>query len=130
MLGCGSGFSVSVAELTRPAIRAVYALTDLPAVDSRLGALDATLATFNERVSTLESQVASKATEKVAMTTQLSILDGRVKRTEGGVSFMLPTIPNLKAKPADAQAACSPILGAFPFAKARLETVDASETLL
>lgn len=65
-----------VLDLIRLAIQSVSALTHHPAVDPRLGTEKAMLATRKERVNTLESPVASKDTEIVAETTQLSNLGG------------------------------------------------------
>lgn len=65
----------AVAYFILVAIGEVSALTNRSAVDPRFGALEATLATHKERVSTLEPQVASRDIEIASKKkTQLSNL--------------------------------------------------------
>lgn len=65
--------------------------------DSCRGALEATLSTRNEPVTTLETRVAWNNTEKAAKKMRLSNLDWRVRTAEGGVSLMSRTICELKS---------------------------------
>lgn len=78
------------------AIRGVSALTNHPAVGPRFGALEATLATRNECISTLELQVASKDTEIAAKRTQLSDLEGCIKNAEGGCRLCMQLFASSK----------------------------------
>lgn len=82
--------SSSVVDVIGLAIWGVSALADSTAVDSRLDAFEAMLATRNKRINALKSQVASKHTEIAAKTTHLSSVEGRVK-----MKFSLQTVPKI-----------------------------------
>lgn len=66
MPSCWHGFASSVVDLIFLATRGVSDLTNRSAVDPCLGALENSLVTCNQRVSTFESQVASKNAEIAA----------------------------------------------------------------
>lgn len=78
----------SLVDLIRLSIRVVSAFTDCPSIEPPFRALEVTLKTGNERVSTLEWQVTSKDIEIAAKTTHMSNLERHVKMAEGRVSLM------------------------------------------
>lgn len=80
---------VYVIHLTVPS---VYVLCEHPVVDTRVGALDATLETSKTQISTLELQVASICAEVAAKVVQVDKLEGDVTIVQEETSPMLRTI--------------------------------------
>lgn len=116
----------SVVDLICLSIWGFSALNDCHASNPRLDALEATLARRSDRASMLELKVASKDTDIVAKTTQLSSLEGRVKREEGGIFLMLATLPELKTKLTDAEVAYSTVSRALLLVQVQLESIKTS----
>lgn len=84
MLDCCISLTKYVVYLIRLLVHDIPALSDRPAVDIQVGALEVTLETSNERTSALELEIASEDVPIVAKITQVDGAEGRSRMAEEG----------------------------------------------
>lgn len=84
MIDCKPPASTYVVDLIRLAVRSVPVFSDLPVIDMRLDALEATLESSIDRITDLKSQITSKDAAIVTKMAQVDSLDGRLRIAEEG----------------------------------------------
>lgn len=119
-----------VVHLIRLAERSVTALSDRIIVETRIGALEATLQTSNERISALESQIASNDMDMVPKMAQVDSLEGRLRIAEEGALLLSAPICELGLQLSVAQVARSSAEAALHSAESQIQVVCTFESSL